>query len=212
MDKLSETQATAATDEVSFFIPSSWKEVLISFNNNAKVSLNDPRAKFLRIDFLKREFIPLPTDLPIAIFFPIFSSKTLNPETISLAMTDIVGKKNAIPFLAIPLLVRDVSRLFLDVVKDNLEFVIIATSQPKKHLNWSLEVIDQEKLEEDYIIRSQTTKPERPEDMMLPKLREEYLRQRFRGYVKQMSLYTQDEQKLLLTALLQGKQIILTQI
>ncbi len=212
LDRLHQAQGTNESDEVSYFVPNTWKEVPIPFRDNALEALNDPRSKFLRIDFLHTELLPLSAELSIAIFFPLQTSKTLNPETLSLSMTDLIAKKNGIPILAIPLLVKDVSRLFLDVVKNNLQIVIIASQKSsKKSLNWTLEIIGQEELEDEYVKRAQQEKVERPEDAMLPKLREEYLRYRFRTYALQMRLYTQDEQKFLLTPQIQGKYIILNQ-
>ncbi|MCB1180393.1 MAG: hypothetical protein KDK55_00020 [Chlamydiia bacterium] len=211
LDRIGETQAKNGSDEVSYFVPNTWKEVAISFKDGATEPLNDPRAKFLRIDFLRSELIPLSTDLQVAIFYPLQHSKILNPDTITLAITDPLKKKNGIPILDIPLFAKDVSHLFLNVVKNNLQLMVLAAPpQHRKSLNWTVEVIDQELLEEIFITKSLQEGGEKPDDFMQLKLREEYLRHRFRTYVLQMRLFTSDEKKLRLHPHIEGQTIKLS--
>lgn len=186
-------------DEISFSIPDSWKKVSIPFKENALEPLNDPKADLLRIDFLKQELIPFGAELPITIFFPLKYSQTINPETYSLATNAIVEKKNGLKRLTIPLYVRDVSHLFLDVVKDNLLLIIvIAPKAAQEDLHWAVEFIDEKALEEAYIVAS--LKQEKNAGVSFTKFCEQAVRDRFRYYLRNLEFFTEGGRPLQLKA------------
>lgn len=195
-------------DEVSFHVPLKWKQIAIPFQNNVKEPLNDPRSEFLRIDFLRQDLIPLKVSLPIAIFFPLKYSNTINPETYSLAVNSIVEKKNGLKLLNIQLYAKDVSRLFLDTVRDNMQLTIIAAPKNVRHsLDWTIEFIGEQNLENGYVITSMEQDSESQAIDMQPKLREEYLRNRFRNYKRNLELSISENQPLELRAELQASTI-----
>ena len=186
-------------DEISFLIPDAWKKVAIPFKENIFEPLNDPRADLLRIDFLKQELIPFGAELPITLFFPLKYSQTNNPETYSLATSAIVEKQNGLKRLTIPLYVRDVSHLFLDVVKDNLLLVIvIAPKATQEDLHWAVEFIDEKALEEAYVTAS--LKQEKNSYASFTKFCEQVVRDRFRDYLRKLVFFTQDGKPLQLRA------------
>lgn len=179
-------------DEIAFLVPDSWKKVSIPFKD-ALETLNDPRADLLRIDFLKQELIALGTELPITIFFPLKYSQTINPQTYSLSLSTIVQKKNGLKRLTIPLYVRDVSHLFLEMVRDNLLLVIVAAPKnPPDKLNWAIQFIDEKDLEEAYVTASLESAAEKYSEENFSKSSEQVIRYRFRDYVRKLELFTED--------------------
>jgi hypothetical protein len=193
-------------DEISFPIAENWKKVAIPFKDNILEPLNDPRADLLRIDFLKKELISFDGELPVIIFFPLQYSDTINPETYSLATNEIVQTKNSLQRLVIPLYVRDVSHLFLEVVKDNLLLVVVAAPQSSQEdLRWAVEFIDDKALEEAYVTAS--LNQEKGPEAAFTKFSEQVIRERFRDYVRKLVFFTQDGHPLQLSAELDHNQI-----
>ncbi len=200
-------------EEISFKIPSAWKKVAIPFKDNALEEINDPRAELLRMDFLKQELISLGMELPITIFFPLKYSTTINPQTYSLETSDIVQKKNGLKRLILPLYARDVSRVFLDVVRDNLLLVIVAAPKNvREDLLWAVEFIDEKALEDAFVTASLHQVQEKyAEEKSFSKYNEEAIRYRFRDYLRNLKLYTEDGEQLRLKAHLKADAVSITQ-
>lgn len=218
LNRISETDLLALynrqgkKEEIAFKIPDSWKKVAIPFKDNALESFNDPRADLLRIDFLKQEMVPIGTELPITVFFPLKFSGTINPQTYSLATNEIIQKKNGLKRLTIPLYVRDVSRLFLDVVRDQILLIIVASPlNSQEHLHWTVEFIDDKELENAFVEASLKQVEERyPEEESLSNFSEQAIRARFREYLRSFILYTEDGMPLNLIAHMNANTISLT--
>ncbi|MCH9610868.1 MAG: hypothetical protein S4CHLAM81_09770 [Chlamydiales bacterium] len=184
--------AQSKTDEISFFIPSAWKMVAIPFKGNTLEPFNDPRSKLLRIDFLKQELMPLGVELPITIFFPVKYSRTINPQTYSLNTNDFIQKKNGLKVLTKPLYVKDVSRLFLDCVRDNLLLTIVAEPKSvKRNLDWGVQFVDPTGLENRYVMATLKEMEEvyKDEHESFTKYSEQTIRERFRDYIRAFHLY-----------------------
>lgn len=211
--ELEALKANSDQEEVSFFVPESWKMVSLPFKGNAQEPFNDPRAKLLRIDFLKQELIPLGTELPITIFFPVKYSRTINPQTYSLRTNEIVSKRNGLKVLTIPLHVRDVSRLFLDVVRDNLLLMIIAAPKSTQDaLNWAVEFIDEKLLEDAYVSASlKEGEGIHKDNELFSKYNEQAIRYRFRDYLRKLQFYTSEGEPLNLKATWGASEFILEQ-
>jgi hypothetical protein len=209
LDSLYERQMK---DEISFMVPDAWKKVAIPFKDNALEPLNDPRADLLRIDFLKQELIPLKMELPISIFFPIKYSQTINPQTYSLATNEIVQTKNGLKRLAVPLYVRDVSNLFLEVVRENLLFIVVAVPKSvQEYLDWAIQVIDDKNLEEAYVKATLKQTDEKYSEESFTKYSEQAIRYRFRDYMRNLVVYREDGKPFQLRALLEANTITLEQ-
>ena len=203
--ELDSIRSASQSDEISFFTPNLWKQLAIPFRDNALEPLNDPRAKNLRIDFLKSELIPLGESLPLTVFYPMKYSKSLNPQWYSLASSELVENKNGLYLLTIPLYARDVSRLFLDIVRENIELTIVAAPKNvQKKLAWTIEFINEKALEDEFVAISLEQGGEKYEEV---KYSEELLRSRFRDYRHKLVLYTREEKPLNLKAELQGNSI-----
>jgi len=206
------TAETAGKDAVNFFVPDSWKQIYIPNISSQPVQIDDPRAKNLRIDFAKRKLYALNKPIPITIFFPSRHSDTLNPETYSIQPNVFITKINGLKMITEPLFVHGVSRQFLEIVKDMIEIVVIASPDWKKgKLTWNIQVNNRHELEDLYVTKIMTqTHASEEIDLMSPHIREDYLRNRFRSYMNKLRLYTPDEQKLNLQLSVDNQQLSIT--
>jgi hypothetical protein len=198
------------TDEVSFFVPSSWKKVNLPMLSDASIEIDDPQIKGLRIDFSRQDLIPLDGSIPITVFFPPKFSSTLNPETYTLATNDFIVKKNGVKMINFPLYASGVSQLFAEIVKDMIQVVVIAYPKSERDtLLWNAQFIYPHELEDRYVARIMSDVNDENEDVQ-PHLREEYLRNRFRSYMNRFRLYTPQNKKLVLQIELQANTITVT--
>ncbi|EFB41155.1 MULTISPECIES: CdaR family protein [Parachlamydia] len=209
LDKLSNDPSHTYDDEISFPVPEKWKQVAIPFRQYAMEEINDPEAANLRIDFLRKKLLPLKQELPVQVFYPFKNSSDINPHTYSLSFQGPIIEKNGISIFSVPLYVKDVSRLFLDIIRDNLQIVVIAAPKDEREiLQWSIEIIDAHALEDTYVAYSLSALPEDKNVSALSSKRQEtLLRERFREYVQRLALYVTPDRKLLLDSRLDDNQI-----
>ena len=113
------------TDEVSFYVPESWKRVEIPFLNNSTQMLNGQDAKNLRIDFLREDLMPIEEKIPVRIFYPPNLLNEFNPQTLSIIPSEYVTIDNKVALINTRLYVKDVSKLFLDIVRNRMEILSI---------------------------------------------------------------------------------------
>jgi len=208
LDHMTSSLFAPHNDEVSFFIPRKWQKVWIPFSNTYE-EINDPEAESLRIDFLRKEILPLQKEIPIRVYYPLQYSNTLNPKTYPLSHNEMVLQKNGINILSTPLYARDVSQLFLDIIKDYLEIIIIASPKNERELlQWSLEIINPHELENTYIaFLVAHLAEENGGESILSKKNEYMFRQRFRDYIYRLSLYISNDQKFHLESFLEKDSI-----
>lgn len=211
--ELDAIKSTSHNDEISFPIPKKWKRVMIPFHNNNFEEINDPESQNLRFDFLRKELLPLDREIPIRVFYPLAELDKINPQTYSLETSEDIIKKDDITIFKKPLYAREVSRLFVDVVRDSIEIVIVASPKNERNiLMWSVEYISPRELEDTYvafsIANSLANKGNQPGG--IPKKKEELLRKRFREYMRRMMLYVAETRKLHIKSSLEGDKIKVT--
>lgn len=200
-------KAGARNDEISFPVQKKWKQVVIPFRNTSE-ELNDLDAQNLRIDFLRKELHQLEKEIPVRVFYPLDELDKLNPEIYSLAVNDDIQKREGIAIFTKPLYAAEVSQLFLDVVRNNLEIVIVAAPKTqRKVLAWSLQFIQARDLEDTYVAFSIANATTSKGIHEINKEKEELLRKRFRDYMQHMTLYIAHNKKLHLKSTLEGDQI-----
>jgi hypothetical protein len=195
-------------DEISFPVPEQWKKIHIPFSSRGQENLNDPEAKNLQITFLRQQLLPIKSNIPISIFYPLKYSATINPDTYALSESPFVQMKNQIPIITVPLYASNVSKLFLEIVKDNMEIDVVAVPPTEREfLEWDVNFIDETHLEDTYVafllsnyktVDSQQTKS---------RDREKNYRQRFRLYIQNFSLYLSPQYKLELQPRLENGKI-----
>ncbi len=210
LDDIQNSNRADQSDEISFFVPDSWKKISIPLLSESPIEIDDPQAKGLRIDFSRQDLLPIGFSIPVTVFFPPKYSNTLNPETYHLASSDFISKKNGIKVFNAPLYAQGVSRLFLETVKDMLQMVIIASPKSEREtLLWSAQFMYPHELEDRYIAKVISESNEAVHDMQ-PLFLEDYLRNRFRSYMNRFRLYTPNNHKLSLKIELQANAISVT--
>ena len=211
LDSIQSSPGNYYNDEIRYLIPSKWRMVSIPFHNHATEEINDPEAQSLRIYFLRKQTLPLDTEVPLTIFFPMQTSPTLNPSNCKIAMGKYVKEKYSIPLLTVPFYVKDVSKLFLSIVRDNLQIAFVAApSKEREFLQWSLEVINKNELEDAYLAYLITNLTGgKGGANALPKKREALIRKRFREYLLKLKLYTSETEELNLESSLEENEIVI---
>lgn len=209
LDELRFSQDIPYDDEVNYSVPEQWKNVNIPLVINMIEPLNDLEAKNLQITFLRKEFIPLNEDLPVNVFYPLKFSDKINPKTHGLETNGFVQQKNYIPVLKLPLYAYNVSKLFVDIVKDHLQIDIVAAPKSeRKTLEWGVDFIDYAHLEDTYLAFSlsklKTLTGVKPQSG-----REDYLRQRFRTYMQKFELYLDDRHPLEMVSTIEDNHIVI---
>lgn len=210
LDKIKTTKDNFHDDEVSFYIPNHWKRIAVNLKGGIVEEINDPEAQNLHIDFMRREYLPLEADILISPFYPLKTAGALNPLTHPILPEDKIKVQEGIYYLSTPLFVRDVSRLFIDIIRNNLEVVVfVEEREDHPQLNWSLQLIDPHALEEAYVnaLLAQTIGSAKNNLPRHSKKREQHLRERFRYFTERLTLYTAPERRLQLDARLEKKGI-----
>jgi len=212
LDTLADKSDLANENTISFFVPDAWKQISFPTLSEIPLTIDDPDAKYLKIDFIKRDLLPLEVPLPVTLFYPPEFLNTINPSTLSLSAGGIVENIHGVYLINRPLRVKGVSRLFLDLVKDSMQIVVIA--EPTREfgsLFWSLQFVDPRALEDRYVKQLQTDPSEEDVNDLQPDLREEYLRNRFRSYMMRMQLLKPDDTCFDFKAILQGHSVQLVE-
>ena len=200
----------STSDEVSFFVPPSWKKISLPMLSDTPIEIDDPQANALRIEFSRQDLIPINWPIPVTIFFPNKHNATLNPETYNLATNDFVIKKNGVKMINYPLYASGVSQLFTEIVKDMMQIVVIANPKSEREtLLWNAQFICPIELEDHYVARLMSEADDE-DDEVQPNLREDYLRNRFRNYMHRFRIYTPQNKKLVLKIELQANTITIT--
>lgn len=206
LDRIQTSRENFHDDEVSFFLPASWKKIPIPFRNNTLEDINDPEAQNLHIDFLRKEVFEVKPIIPISIYYPLDTAKELNSNTLTLNPKNL-KQYYGLNFLPNKLYVKDVSRLFLEVVEDYLKIHVVAMKD-KKELTWGLSVITPQELEDQYVshLMSNNYQGKSSEPRHSSK-RENHLRARFRTFLQILELYTSPDQPLHIEPIIQDNQV-----
>lgn len=210
LDQIQSSQMGDKADEITYLVPDAWKKISLPLLSDTPIQIDDPQAKDLRIDFSRQDLLPIDFSIPVTVFFPPKYSKTLNPETYTLAISDFVMKKNGIKVINAPLYAHGVSRHFLETVRDMVQVVIIANPKSEREtLLWNVQFMYPHELEDRYVSKVLSESNNIAYDHQ-PHLLEDYLRNRFRNYISRFRLYTPDHHKLCLKIELQANAISVT--
>ena len=209
LDELRLQKKGQHNDEVSFPVPEKWKKVVIRYRNNSWEEFNDPEAENLRIDFLYKNYLPIERKIPIRVFYPLEYSKKINPLTYKLATGSKVEEFNNITIFTSPLYLKNISHLFLEVIRDRLEILLIAAPKTQREvLEWTAGVVDPEELEETYIAYMIAEESKQSNGYVpLSKQWETMLRERFRKYLERIVFWVTPNQKLSIETVLEDHEI-----
>lgn len=209
--ELDAAKTAGPNDEISYPVPKKWKQIFIPFRHIFE-DFNDPEASNMRIDFLRKEFLALNGEIPITVFYPLEDIDRINPKTYSLALSDDIQMKNGVMIFTKPLFAKEVSRLFIDVIRNSIEIVIRAVPKSKRTvLAWSVQFINPHDLEDTYVALSiANISSSKNSPVAFPKKQEEMLRKRFREYMQKLTLYLPNAKKLHLKSSVEDYQIRVT--
>ncbi|QVL57148.1 MAG: hypothetical protein KFB93_07135 [Simkaniaceae bacterium] len=211
LDELRSNSTKGHSDVVSYYVPNAWKLISIPSLSPTPIEINDPDARFLRIDFLRYEMLKLSSPIPVSLYFPPNAVGTISPSKVNLVPNNTVENRSGIKMITETLYAKGVSALFLDVVKDMLEIAVIVNPNDDGKLEWSTQFINARALEERYLrfIKSDATDDEFRD--LQPHLRDNYLRNRFRNYMNRFQLYKSENEVFELDPKLQGSSITVTE-
>lgn len=205
----SDLDALPQGDEVSFFVPNEWKHITLPGISDTPLFIDDPQAKTLRLDFVRCDLLPLDNPIPISLYYPPEFSDQLNPNNCQLSISGPIKKLHGQNMITGALYVKGVSRLFVEVVSDMLQIVIIAAPKSvRPSLEWSIQFINPHVLEDKYVSKLLSdTNDDEIRDIQ-PNLREEYLRNRFRSYMNKFQLYKSEDKPLKLQIELESGKVV----
>ncbi|ETR79982.1 hypothetical protein X556_0697, partial [Chlamydia pneumoniae B21] len=154
------------------------------------------------------ECIPLNLNLPVFLFFPVTFIQTMNPLEYSLDPVPPIILNHGIHQINIPLYVKDVSRQFLDVVKNNMALTIVMPSpQDPSSINWAIEFLDEKTLENTFLQTIIAQEHGILHDIAL--IDEAGIRHRFREYLRKLALFTADGEPLNLIAEIKNNKVVI---
>ncbi|NGX39016.1 MAG: hypothetical protein KR126chlam1_00334 [Chlamydiae bacterium] len=210
LDALRARPDSAQGDEVSYFVPEQWKRVSIPLLSEAPIEIDDPRAKNLRVDFVRISLLPINSKIPVSLYFPTENLNRYNPKNISLTTGPLIQSVGGLDVFAIPLYAKGVSPLFVRIVENMLKITItIDPSDITKELPWSIEFINSRLLEDRYVSIMMSDISDSQIHELQPLDREEYLRNRFRSYMNRFRLYKSEDERLRITAKLTNDKVSL---
>ncbi len=195
---------------VSFFIPEEWKTINLPSISDMPLKIDDPDAKFLRIDFIRSDTIPVTFSLPVSLFFPPDYKGTTSPSSISITGNDLISPLKGLRLLNKQLYTKGVSELFVKIVKDMVFISVNMTAgSDEENIDWSIQFVNPTALEDRYVSTMITEVNDDELKDMHPTLRDEHLRNRFRNYMNRFTLFTADDAELNLNIQLKGKEVLI---
>lgn len=207
---LDRINSTRQKNVVSFFVPDEWKTINLPSISDMPLKIDDPEAKFLRIDFIRSDTIPINFPLPVALFFPPDYKGAVNPSSVTISNSEAITSVKGIKLLNKQLYTKGVSELFVKIIKDMVFLSVNMTpSSEDANIDWSIQFINSAALEDRYVTTMITEIDDEELKDMHPTLREEHLRNRFRNYMNRFTLFTADDEPLHLNIQLKGREILI---
>ncbi len=210
LDAIASNQSSEQSSEViSFFVPDQWKQINIPLLSDAPIEIDDPLAKSLRIDFVHCNLLPINAPILVDMFYPQEFATTLNPLKYQIQPSSLVKNDNGVFFINTPLYAKGADRLFIQIVKDMIQVLVIASPPSlRKSLDYSIQFVNPRQLEDTYVRTLVSDVSDEDLRQMKPHLREEYLRNRFRSYMNRFQLFTAEDTKFELNAYFEGHNVV----
>jgi hypothetical protein len=115
-------------------------------------------------------------------------------------------------FFSSPLFVANVSRLFLDTVRENLEIIIFPVSDKVNSFQWEPQFVAEEHLEDEYISRAMTIENDANGNGKVSRThtaqQRDYHRIRYHEYMHRLRLYRDKITPLTLSVIPKGDVLI----
>jgi len=212
LDALRTRHGSSRGDEVSFPVPDQWKKVSIPLLSDTPIEIDDPRAKDMRIDFVRVSLLPVNSQIPLSLYYPTEVLSEYNPQKISIGSSPLIKTVKGLHLFSEPLFAKGVSHLFVRIVEQMIQMTITITpTKENQFLNWSIEFINPRLLEDRYVSLMMSDISEEDMRELQPLVREEYLRNRFRSYMNRFQLYKSDDERLELNIHLENDKVLINE-
>jgi hypothetical protein len=219
-EELDSLRSEGNDDEVSFFVPESWKKVRVPFPRNSEQVLNCPEARQLRIDFLHKDLLSVEGLIPLRIFYPFSTIDVFNPTTLQIRPSKLLKTIDDVLVVNKRLFASDVSRLFLDIVRDRIEIVLVPLLRDNTvTFRTDVQFIDPQQLEEAYVTIALSSEMESDATFASAAAvhlhlvqREHYLRSRFREYLRRFRLYSAKDVPFSLAVATEGNAVTVDEV
>jgi hypothetical protein len=177
---------------ILYTIPNSWKKVRLPFAPYSQVEIDDERAQNLKITFLRTHLIPLEKHLPLSIYFGNLDTTKYNPQTIQLKGNEYVVEKNGVYFLKESLFAKNVSKRFLDVIKNNLQVVINIEEDEEGSpiLKWNFNVVNPKHLEQMFYKKILLEEFDHEKNILEDEGQKQLFRYQFYNFLRHFEIYT----------------------
>lgn len=200
-EELDAIKSAEESNEIYYSLPKRLKMVQIPFRGGLSEPINDPWANQLHLNFLRKEPLLLDKAIPVRLFIPTIVHEQLQPLDFHFLTEAPLAKEYGEILWKEPLYVQEVSKLFLQVVRNYIE-ITVEVSDNTPQLSWSFDIVNQKALEYRYIKKAMAAlmaAEHHVEEEGPIKRQKELLRRRFREYCQKMRLYKTPTQPLMLT-------------
>jgi hypothetical protein len=172
-----------------------WKKIKVPWMGSGYIPMNSSDSSKMEMVFLKKEAFHLHTYLPLLVAYSIEQDVALNPKTAPLEEKGLVGQKEGISYLNLPLSIVGTDLHFAHLIAPHLAIVIDAEKSNRAELPWDLVALASQELEDRYVneLKDNMLSVEWGESE-----REERLRQYFRTYLSTMRLVKEGGEPLIL--------------
>lgn len=211
LDALQAKTHSTKGEEVSFLVPDAWKTLSIPLLSDGPIKINDPRVNDLRIDFVRISLLPIQSKIPLQLYFPTATLDKFNPQNISWGKTSLIEEKDGVVYFKDPLFVLGSSHTFLQVVESMIACTVTVNPNAANELNWELQFINPKALEDRYIAHMMSDMSEEQMRPLQPLQKEEYLRNRFRTYMRNFQLVKDNDTRFNFSLHLEKNAIIFNQ-
>lgn len=211
LDNLQSSKSNMTNDIVSYFIPDKWKQIYLPALSEDPLTIDDPDAKYLRIDFIRSEVLPIGETIPLSLFSSAKMTSHANLNHLKFSGDVVSHSGGSLPQLNIPLLAKGVNDVFINVVRNRMEIVAIYPPNQDGKLDWSVQFINPKELEDKYVSIVLSDSSDKEIRELQPDLRQKYLRNRFRNYMNRFQLFRSPDKMLDLTFELKGNQIVVSE-
>jgi hypothetical protein len=180
---------------VHYYVPESWKYIKIPQLSDTPIAINDPSAKHIRIDFIRSDLHRIDFPIPIQFFYTPSKIGEANPNTTRIISSKPLLEKEGIYIIDTPLCAKGADNVFFKLIQNHLlvEVVVDPSNRDlKRNLHWSVQVVDAQSLEEEYVRELSGDKDQDDAIFVEHAKLEEYLRNRFRSYMSRLDLYHPD--------------------
>lgn len=177
-------------DVISVPVPDTMKRIFLTYPQLTSELLNDPRSQYLHVELLRKTVIPLENRIAVRAFYPLKNEKDFNPLSTPIDQNSLIQLSQGLYSFHPPIYIKNVSRLFVEVIRQFLEFIVIVEPTDEGFLKYNWQIVNPDALENQYVklVLSRMEENDRVESPQWRLQQEEKWRNHFRFYTQNMVL------------------------